>query len=232
MNRKICISDIHGCVATCKALLEQLQFTKEDTLYLLGDYIDRGPDSKGVIDYIKELQEQQYQVVALRGNHEQMLINDHMAETKRGWHDMGDEALLKSFGLKNLKLLPLSYIDFCNTLPYYHIDDDFIAVHAGINCTHDRPLEHSEELLWIRNWYETINYDWLGDKIIIHGHTPFTKYEIEAQFQELGQTQVLNIDCGAFMSQQKEAGLGHLCAFDVTHQKLYFQENIDLNCKY
>ncbi|GGG07577.1 serine/threonine protein phosphatase [Dokdonia pacifica] len=232
MSRKICIGDIHGCVATFKALLEQLHFTKEDALYLLGDYIDRGPDSKGVIDYIQELQEQQYQVVALRGNHEQMLINDHTAETKWRWHDMGDEALLKSFGLKNLKLLPMSYIDFCNTLPFYHIDDTFIAVHAGVNFIHENPLENTEELMWIRNWYQNINYEWLQDKIIIHGHTPLTKYEIEAQFQDLAKTQVLNIDCGSFMSQQKESGLGYLCAFDVTHQKLYFQENIDENCKY
>jgi len=68
--------------------------------------------------------------------------------------------------------------------------------------------------------------------MIIHGHTSLTKYEIEAQFQDLAKIQVLNIDCGSFTSQQKEAGLGHLCAFDVTHQKLHFQENIDENSKF
>ncbi len=147
MNRKICISDIHGCATTFTALLEQIQFTKEDSLYLLGDYIDRGSDSKGVIDIILQLKSENYRVIALRGNHEQMLINDHTAETKWRWHDMGDETLLKSFGLKNFKLLSMSYIDFCNSLPYYHIDANFIAVHAGINFAHEHPLEKTEELI-------------------------------------------------------------------------------------
>jgi len=52
LMKKFAISDIHGCAKTFKALLKKINFSKEDELYLLGDYIDRGPDSKGVIDYI------------------------------------------------------------------------------------------------------------------------------------------------------------------------------------
>ncbi|MEO0876095.1 MAG: metallophosphoesterase, partial [Bacteroidota bacterium] len=65
--RKFAISDIHGCLKTFEALLDQIQFTTQDELYLLGDYIDRGPDSKGVIDLIWKMQADGYQVKCLRG---------------------------------------------------------------------------------------------------------------------------------------------------------------------
>ena len=73
---KYAISDIHGCIATFKTLLDKIKFSKEDELYLLGDYIDRGPDSKGVIDHIWYLQKSGYQVHCLRGNHENMLLQE------------------------------------------------------------------------------------------------------------------------------------------------------------
>ncbi len=68
--RKLAIGDIHGCNKTFKALLDQINLSKDDELTLLGDYIDRGPDSKGVIDTIINLQSSGYQVRALRGNHD------------------------------------------------------------------------------------------------------------------------------------------------------------------
>ncbi|MFT5168289.1 MAG: serine/threonine protein phosphatase 1, partial [Saprospiraceae bacterium] len=63
--KQYAISDIHGCAKTFKALLEQISFSKEDVLYLLGDYVDRGPDSKGVIDHIWQLQSEGYTVFCL-----------------------------------------------------------------------------------------------------------------------------------------------------------------------
>lgn len=75
MKRTFVIPDIHGCCRTFRQLLfHRLELQKTDTLYLLGDYIDRGPDSKGVIDTILELQRDGYDVQAIKGNHEEMLI--------------------------------------------------------------------------------------------------------------------------------------------------------------
>jgi len=232
MKRKILISDIHGCLATFQRLLNQIEFDSEkDNLYLLGDFIDRGPDSKGVIDEIMRMKEEGYNIFLLRGNHEQMLLSDHHAETVKGWHDMADEEFKQSFGIKNLTELPQAYIDFCNSLPYYILDESFVAVHAGINFSPENPLEHPKYLMWIRDWYSNIDYDWLGDRKIIHGHTPQTRQEIEEQFKYFDEKQVLNIDCGAFLSKSKIHGLGHLCAFDISNKKLYFQENVE-DCKY
>jgi serine/threonine protein phosphatase 1 len=233
MSRKILIGDIHGCLATFKALLGQINICREsDKLYLLGDYVDRGPDSKGVIDKIISLQQAGYAVHPIRGNHEQMLIADHHAETVKGWHDMADEELKKSFGIENLSQLPIEYINFCKALPYYHLEDDFIAVHAGLDFSQEDPLAEKKALLWIRDWYNNVNYDWLQERKIIHGHTPLTRQEIEEQFSGFDERQILNIDCGVYLSKSKIHGLGHLCAFDITNKRLYFQENIEKDCKY
>jgi len=69
------IPDVHGCVNTLKALIEErIKPTRYDELYFLGDYIDRGPDSRGVIDFIRHLQEDEYTVTALKGNHEDFVV--------------------------------------------------------------------------------------------------------------------------------------------------------------
>ncbi|WP_367391189.1 metallophosphoesterase family protein [Lewinella sp. LCG006] len=232
MPRKIFISDIHGCLDTFTELLNQLALKEEDHLFLLGDYIDRGPHSKGVVDRIMALRKAGVKLIALRGNHEQMLIYDYISETVKGWKDMADEALKRSFGIERLEQLPKPYFEFFNELPFFHQEDDFIAVHAGLNFRYESPFHSEEDLIWIRDWYKNIDYNWLGERVVIHGHTPQTIQEIETQLAMLGEKRVLNIDAGAFMSQGKENGFGHLCAFDWTNKQLYFQENIETNNKY
>ncbi len=227
MSRKILIGDIHGCVNTFLALLRQLNLKSSDQVILLGDYVDRGLYSKQVLDQIMAMKDAPYKVIALRGNHEQMLISNYYAEKEKGWFTMADPELLESFQIHDLKSLDEKYIEFCKSLPYYYQDESLIAVHAGLSFELENPLNDEHDLLWIRNWYHTIDYDWLSNRSIIHGHTPRTKSEIKDQFQCFDQRQVLNIDAGAFLSEQKEHGLGHLCAFDFTHQQLIYQENIE-----
>ena len=129
--RKFAISDIHGCLQTFEALLQQIQFSTKDELYLLGDYIDRGPDSKGVIDLIWKMQEDGYQIQCLRGNHEQMLLN--IINTPYHPLDRGDEQLLASFGVHHAQNIPKPYLDWCAQLPYHFEVDNYILVHAGLN---------------------------------------------------------------------------------------------------
>jgi serine/threonine protein phosphatase 1 len=232
MSRKIFISDIHGCLDTFNELLKKLSLKEEDHLILLGDYIDRGPHSKGVIHRIIELRGAEFKLTTLRGNHEQMLIYDYISETVKGWKDMADEELKRSFGIERLEQLPKLYFDLLSELPFYQQEEDFIAVHAGLNFRYKDPFHSEEDLIWIRDWYRNIDYQWLGEKVIIHGHTPQTRQEIEKQLEELEEKRVINIDAGAFLSQHKGNGLGHLCAFDWTSKELYFQENIEEDSKY
>ena len=226
-GRKILISDIHGCARTFERLLNKLALKNEDHLFLLGDYIDRGPDSKGVLDLVEALKGKPYFKTALMGNHEALLISDHHAETVKGWHDMGDQELLDSFGIPNLKELPHKYIEQCNALPFYYEDDEMVLVHAGINFKSIPPLLDSKSLMWIRDWYQDLDRAWLGNRLIVHGHTPRTRYEIEAQFAELDKLPILNIDCGCCFVEGKAHGLGYLCAFDFTNRKLIFEENCE-----
>jgi serine/threonine protein phosphatase 1 len=113
------IDDIHACKKTLQTLVEhKIGLTQEDQLFFLGDYINRGPDSIGVIDFIMNLQSLDYQVFTLRGNHEQMLLDSHYQSHSE--LELALPSLHKHNPLKdaNRKILP-QYVDFFENLPYY-----------------------------------------------------------------------------------------------------------------
>lgn len=227
--RKIAISDIHGCNDTFQRLLEKLALTASDTLYLLGDYIDRGPDSKGVIDTIFLLQQQGLTVQCLRGNHEQMMLDavdggdDELMDL---WLDNGGIATLESFVVNGKPNVADEYFTFLENLDLYVEVDEFILVHAGLNFNMPLPFADEDAMLWIRDWYEDLNRSWLGDRIIVHGHTPMPKEEIQTQFKNLDKLPILDID-GGCVHKGKRRGVGYLVAFDMTNRELYFQDNIE-----
>ena len=223
--RKFAISDIHGCCETFRALLRQIELSKEDELYLLGDFIDRGPLSKQVFDHIRNLQEEGYSVSCLRGNHEQLMLDSKIdGQYLRAWLINGGVQTLESFGVQHTLNVPTSYLEMMAQLPFYLEVDRYILVHAGLDFN-VKPLENKQAMLWIRGWYEQIDRDWLGDRIVVHGHTPVPREFIEAQLSALEQQPVLNIDSGCYRYQDPLRG--HLCAFEMTEQKLYFHPNID-----
>ena len=223
--KKYAISDIHGCAKTFKALLQKVAFSKQDELYILGDLIDRGPDSKGVIDHIFDLQEKGYTVQCLRGNHEQMLLDcfEPTANPRR-WFFNGGEATLDSFDAQYPQYIDEKYLQFLEELPYYLEVDNYILVHAGLNFDMPNPFDAKHSLMWIRNWYNDLNYSWLGDRIIIHGHTPQKQPIIKKSLSKLDDLPILCIDSGCPF---KVEGYGHLCAFEMTEQRLYFCPNED-----
>ena len=225
--RQFAISDIHGCVKTFKALLDKIEFQKIDTLYLLGDYIDRGPDSKGVIDHILELQANGFQVQSLRGNHEQMMLEAaHDEEEIRLWVRNGGTHTIESFQVDHINDVSSVYIDWLKALPFYFMDEQFLFVHAGISFEKERPLQERYDMLWKRRWYDLIDKDWLGERLIIHGHTPTKRDDIERSLHTLDKIPALNIDNGCVF--YKKEGLAHLCAVDLSNRSLHFQANIDV----
>jgi serine/threonine protein phosphatase 1 len=240
--RKIAISDIHGCVETFRTLLtQQVHLTPDDELYLLGDYVDRGPDSKGVLDHILHLRESGYQVHCLKGNHEEMMYKAAFdSQEVEMWLYNGGKETLMSFGLEDPAALPKRYLDMIQDMDFYFEVDKFILVHAGLNFSGvsapdkgeegflwqvHNPLTDHNSMLWIRWWYDNINWNWLRDRMIIHGHTPIETDEISEMSLALKEDRVLDIDNGCFAKYRD--GLGQLCAFDMTHRKLYFQTNVD-----
>ncbi len=226
--RKIAITDIHGCLNSFWALLDQLSLSTSDELYLLGDYIDRGPNSKGVIDHIWQLQEDGYPVHCLRGNHEQLLIESRQRPGQNMlWQANGGRETLASFKVQSTYRIPEEYFKFCQGLPYYFEVDNYILVHAGLSFDHEDPFSNREAMLWIRQWYDEIDRDWLDDRIILHGHTPISPEEIKLQYKNIKKVPALDLD-GGCVHKGKRPGMGVLCALDMTNWELYFQDNIDL----
>ncbi len=228
--RQFAISDIHGCATTFKALLRQIEFSIADELYLLGDFVDRGADSKDVFDHIFELQDSGHTVHCLRGNHEAMMLDSNISMDKHlMWLRNGGRETLDSFGADNLAAIPRRYLNFINAMPYYLEVGNYLLVHAGFNFS--IPVEDiftaKDSMLWIRNWYRDINKTWLGERIIVHGHTPTIQSDIKMRAKKLAILPALDIDAGCVYAHYGR-GLGNLCAFELNTQQLYFQENTEL----
>jgi serine/threonine protein phosphatase 1 len=117
-QRIIAIGDIHGCSAALDALLDAIRPGPEDTIVPLGDYIDRGPDSKGVIDRLIELSKQ-CRLIPILGNHDQMLLDVRSGKYPIYWLlDIGGTTTLDSYGRgRDLSLIPDEHYEFLEHCP-------------------------------------------------------------------------------------------------------------------
>ncbi len=224
------ITDIHGCAKTFKKILAELNFSKKDKLYLLGDYIDRGPDSKGVLDQIMELQGSGYEVHCLKGNHEEkILLSRHDVNQSRNWRTWGGKETLESFGVEKIVEIDNKYLAWMEALPNIIELPDYVLVHAGLNFLVPDPKTDQYAMRWIRNWYQDINLTWLDGRVILHGHTPLNQNEIEDQLENLldedqERAQYLDLDNGCVFEKE---GKNQLCAFNMDTKVLYFLENCE-----
>jgi len=219
MNKRIfAIGDIHGCFGSFRELLEhKIELKKNDKLVLLGDYIDRGIQSKAVIDYIIELQNQGFDIIPLMGNHESMLLDAFKGgQFLLLWMYNGGYATLISFEINTINELDQVYIDFFKSLPLYYSFKDYLFVHAGFDDEADDPFEDKFHLTW-ESRTEYTNPALLG-KTIIHGHRPVTL----AACKEIIQinSPVINLDTGCVYSNMK--GFGNLTALELNTMQLYF----------
>jgi serine/threonine protein phosphatase 1 len=236
MSQRWIIPDIHGCAKTVKALLENnLKVTKHDQLYFLGDYIDRGPDGKGVLDYLMQLQKDEYEVHFLKGNHEDLCITAYEADQKRKffggkhneqkeWEAVGAKETLESFGVKHPREIPKLYIDWMNScLPYIELEH-YILVHAGLNFNLKDPFEDTESMMWTRKF--KVDFDKSHGKKVIHGHIP-VDYSFMNLVVENNETyDFIALDNGVYVTNQP--GLGNLMAFNPDTKQLVAQSNMDM----
>lgn len=222
MGRTIAIGDIHGCNKTFNMLLiNRLKICKEDTIILLGDYIDKGPDSKGVIDSILELQKQEYHLFTLRGNHEQMLLDSgNSARDMLQWVINGAEPTMESFGVKRFQDMSEKYKSFFKSTQFYKAYKNYIFVHAGLNFDAENIFEDQEAMLWARD-FDPFQAK-LGNKILIHGHTPTT---IDFIHNQTGNC--INID-GGCVFYKKRKNMGYLIALILDDMKFVYTRCIDL----
>ena len=170
----IAIGDIHGCREMLDSLLERcFRYAGERPLRLvfLGDYIDRGPDSRGAIETLIDLQQSlPGRVVCLRGNHEVLLL-DALAKDDMGlWLFNGADTTLASYGVDHVAALPPDHLVWLAALTTSLDDGRRFFVHAGVDP--DRPLNDQSEhdLVWMREPFLSTRRDY--GRLIVHGHTP------------------------------------------------------------
>lgn len=217
------ISDIHGCARTFRYLVEyKLNLQPTDELYLLGDYIDRGPDSKGVIDFILELRAAGFAVTTLMGNHEQMLLQakDEPGHAIQNWLSNGGKATLESFNIKLPSEMPDKYVSFFLKLEFYKAFDDYLLVHAGFNFAVPNPFQDYEAMLWIRNFEADEKFT--KSRIIVHGHTPTIVSSILANTTP-PLPKAINIDGGCVYNHRP--GLGKLIALNLDTLEVTMEDN-------
>ena len=222
--RRLAISDIHGCAETLRTLLaDRLQIQPSDEVYLLGDYLDRGPDSKGVLDLIMAYQSAGYQLTCLQGNHEAMFLKalDDPDSHALWAYVNGGLATLESFGAAEASGIPQYYRHFIQNLGYYSSLDDLLLVHAGFNFEAADPFRDYEAMLWIRGFQPDPALT--KGRPIIHGHTPRPFERIQANLEE-EHPQTINIDNGC---AYPKPGMQGLVALDLDTFALTRQPNVE-----
>ncbi len=177
-ERTFVVGDLHGCLDELNALLDGLQLTATDTMIFLGDYIDRGPESRGVVDRLIGLRSEGPRCVFLKGNHEDMFLGymglgGHYPDA---FLVNGGKATLRSYGFEGcsgkqvVERLSTEHREFMLSLQNYVTAGEFLCVHAGIHPLRALDEQLDEDLFWIRD--EFIRNRHRLPYIVLFGHTP------------------------------------------------------------
>lgn len=178
------IGDVHGCVEELEELLGMLPLKDDSTVIMLGDYIDRGPHSRRVLETLMEWRTR-HNFVTLSGNHEEMLrefLDGSNPQRVARFILNGGSSTLADFADEHGEwVVPSAHIKFLEDLKLWHETDDHFFVHAGvpdIALKELDPIRDRDELLWIRRSFINSTRKW--EKRIVHGHTPVNAVEVSA----------------------------------------------------
>jgi serine/threonine protein phosphatase 1 len=194
------VGDIHGRADLLADLLRRIEddaaarAAAQKTLVFVGDYVDRGPDSRGVVDILLTGLPEGFQVHFLKGNHEALLL-DFLADPRRldHWLMNGGGATMTSYGvdiaqLENMgaapeawrdalaSLLPDDHLRFFERLTLQVSVGDYLFVHAGVRPGVPLDAQSDTDLMWIRG--EFLEHTEPFGKVVVHGHTPVREPEV------------------------------------------------------
>lgn len=209
-TRVFAIGDIHGRADLLRKVFESIDTfesrfpTSRSVEILIGDYVDRGPDSRGVIDLVLDRQTRR-EVVALAGNHEEMLLRALVEPGRMSdWLANGGRETLLSYGIalerglmaadaeplrkRMFETLPGPHLKFLIELPPSYACGDYFFVHAGVRPNVPLDQQCRDDLLWIRDDFLSARTDF--GAMIVHGHTPTEAPDIRPNR--------INIDTGAY----------------------------------
>jgi serine/threonine protein phosphatase 1 len=193
MSLTYAVGDIHGAlhklesiVAQCRAHPGHRGGGGAPKFVFVGDYIDRGPHSRGVIRYLIELaQEMPDNVVTLMGNHEAMLIAIiDGAIDPEDWLGQGGRQTLQSYGVTVARDLPREHVDWLRRLRFSYDDGRRFFVHAGVDPARPLDAQNEHDLLWIREPFLSYRGDY--GRLVVHGHTPIAAGVPELRGNRLG----------------------------------------------
>ena len=195
-RRTYAIGDIHGCVDKLQRLLVRCQQDADRAgtsvaFVFLGDYIDRGENSRGVIETLMALQARMGDAaIFLMGNHEALCLDviDHKAEAASWLLNNGD-ATLRSYGAARPADLPADHVAWLRALKLSHDDGRRFYVHAGIDPQKPLDAQDAFDLIWIREPFLSDTRD--HGRLVVHGHTPVLSGQPELRSNRL------NLDTGA-----------------------------------
>lgn len=184
MGRLFAIGDVHGCLFQLEKLFMHAGINlKQDTIVFIGDYIDRGPDAKGVVDFILELKEKSDRIICLLGNHERMLM-DYLSGGIYAdiYLSNGGDTTLRSYGAtrgpERYKVtLPEDHRDFYDSLLSLYETEEYLFVHAGFRPGIPLAEQDPEDFIWIRHEFIMSRYDF--GKTVVFGHTPLDRVYID-----------------------------------------------------
>ena len=211
--RVYAIGDIHGRLDLLSRLHQMIledagSAAGDRTLVYLGDYVDRGPESAGVVELLSKETLPGFSAIHLMGNHEDFMLR-FLDDNSSGnaWFANGGVATLRSYGVKfdyaellspgrlQDKLsrnLPARHLDFLRALTLSHVIGDYLFVHAGIRPAVAMELQTPADLLWIRGDFLNSTAD--HGRIVVHGHTITDAPEIRENR--------IGIDTGAFATER------------------------------
>lgn len=216
-RRIYAIGDVHGCATELEALLRKLEIDRDSKVIFLGDYVDRGTDSRRTIDLVLELK-QRCDVVALMGNHEAMFLDflERPESVGSGLFILnGGATTLANYSTEGTGAfeIPQAHLEFLKSLKLYHETETHFFVHAGVPLRKKLadldPILDREVFLWTRGPFLTTGESW--GKVIVHGHTPNEQPE--------KRNNRINVDTGCVFG-------GALTAYDVNRDKFVAVERI------
>jgi diadenosine tetraphosphatase ApaH/serine/threonine PP2A family protein phosphatase len=209
------VGDIHACPQELETLLMSLMLQREDRVVFLGDYIDRGPDARAVVDLLLSMKADAVcQLTFLKGNHEDMFLDFLGFPGRYGETFLfnGGAPTVKSYGLSRFAVgkdaaaeLPQTHLDFYCALETVYANGDTLCVHAGLNPVRSFDKQTEEERLWIRQEFilQPHNFPYT----IVFGHTPHREVLFDLPYK-------VGIDTGLVYG-------GKLSCLEVTERNLF-----------
>lgn len=220
--RRFAIGDIHGCSRTFRKLIKKLNLSLNDEVYILGDMINRGKDSSGVLDYIIKLKDKGYKFFPLRGNHEQTLLNVLNNYPER-IHDYLRQ--YKSEDLLSIKgNIKKKYLRLLESFPFYYELDNCILVHAALNLTDEDIF--ADKSFMISSRYQLGKTERLNGKTLIHGHVSMEMKIIKSSIST--KQPIICVDNGCIYSDQRN-GFGNLVCLNIDTFELITKKNCEIS---